>query len=175
MMAGALNLYSGGHMNSALLRIGLPLLALLLAVASACGGDDDDDDDDGDATPAATSAASPTAASGAPDEVQLTDADDGSTVALAVDGTLIVALPSNPSTGFAWSVTAPEPAGLELEGEPEYVPPGSTTPVVGAAGTQVFTFTATESGTSVLTLTYARDFEPGAEGEQTFTVTVEIE
>jgi inhibitor of cysteine peptidase len=140
-------------------------LVLAVAMVSAC----DDDDDDGDA-PTATAVA--TAA--VPDEVQLTQDDDGSNVQVALDGTLIIALPSNPSTGFSWAVTPPEPVGLELEGEPEYVPPGSTTPAVGAAGTEVFTFTATGAGETTLTLTYARDFEPGAAGEETFTVTVDV-
>jgi inhibitor of cysteine peptidase len=142
-------------------------LVLAVAVVSAC--DDDDDESDADA-PTATVVATATV----PDEVQLEQEDDGSNVQLAVDGTLIIALPSNPSTGFSWAVTPPEPVGLELEGEPEYVPPGSTTPAVGAAGTQVFTFTATAAGETTLTLTYARNFEPGAAGEETFTVTVEV-
>ncbi len=142
---------------------------LLLAglFSSACS----DSKDDQGASPTVTAA--PT--SGAPQELQLTDEDNGADVRLTFGGTLIVALASNPSTGFSWSVTPPEPAGLEIEGEPRYVPPGSTTPVVGAAGTQVFTFKTTARGASQVTLTYARSFEPGAAGERTFKVTVNIE
>ncbi len=131
----------------------------LLAVSfttAACG---DDDDDDGDA----------------PAEVQLTKADNGKTVTVALDGTVIVALASNPSTGYSWAVVATEPANLELDGEPTYVPPGSTTPVVGAAGTEVFTFKAIETGTSKLSMAYARSFETGVAPEETFEVTVKVE
>jgi inhibitor of cysteine peptidase len=124
--------------------------------AAACG---DDDDDHG----------------GAPDEVQLSQADDGKTVTLANGGTLIVALTSNPSTGYSWAVVADEPTNLELEGEPRYVPPGSTTPVVGAPGTEVFTFKAIRTGTSKLSMAYARSFETGVEPEETFEVTVKVE
>lgn len=131
----------------------------LLAVSfttAACG---DDDDDDGDA----------------PAEVQLTKADNGKTVTVALDGTVIVALASNPSTGYSWAVVATEPANLELDGESTYVPPGSTTPVVGAAGTEVFTFKAIETGTSKLSMAYARSFETGVAPEETFEVTVKVE
>ena len=146
-------------------------LVLVVALVSACD-DDDEDGDDGVPTATAVATAAPTAT--VPGEVQLTGEDDGTSVQLALGGTLIIALTSNPSTGFSWAVTPPEPVGLELEGEPAYVPPGSTTPVVGAAGTEVFTFNATGAGETTLTLTYARGFEPGAAGEETFTVTVEV-
>jgi inhibitor of cysteine peptidase len=132
--------------------VGVLVLSL---VAAACGDDDDD--------------------SVAPDEVQLTKADNGKTVAVTNGGTLIVALASNPSTGYSWAVVADEPTNLELEGEPAYVPPGSTTPVVGAAGTEVFTFKAIKTGTAKLSMAYARSFETGVEPEETFEVTVKVE
>lgn len=152
------------------------LVTALVPAAAACG----DDGDNGAATPAARATAPATAVvptatvSAYPKEVQLTDADAGKSVKLANGGKLIVALVSNPSTGFRWAVADPSPVQLRLEGEPEYVPPGSTTPVVGAAGTEVFTFTAVSAGTATLTLNYARSFEPSVAPEKTFTITVDI-
>jgi predicted secreted protein len=128
-------------------------LLLVVAAAVACG--------DGDGA-------------GYPDEVQLTDADDGSSVKLALGGELIVALASNITTGFSWSVGEATADALELQGEPRYVPPGSTTAVAGAAGTQVFTFEAKSAATARLVLEYRRPFEPGAAPQQTFSVSVEI-
>jgi inhibitor of cysteine peptidase len=155
-------------MATRLLTIGLATLLVFAAGLSFACGDDDDDE------PAApTSTAGPTGGT-APDEVQLTDADNGSTVQLANGGTLIVALPSNITTGFSWSVSESSSPQLELQGEPQYVPAGSTTPVVGAGGTEVFTFKAAGTGTATLTLEYRRPFEPGVPPEQTFSVTVEI-
>ena len=87
---------------------------------------------------------------------------------------MIIALASNASTGFSWSIAEPGPERLELVGEPEYVPPGSTSPVVGAPGTQVFTFDAGSEGKDELTLEYKRGFEPDVEPEQTFSIDVEI-
>jgi inhibitor of cysteine peptidase len=131
----------------------LILAALLLGVATACGDK---------ATPEY------------PDEVQLTDSDIDSSVKLALDGELIVALASNITTGFSWSVGEQTGQQLELQGEPRYLPPGSTTPVVGAAGTQVFTFEAKSTGTAKLVLEYKRPFEPGVAPAKTFSVTVEV-
>ena len=135
----------------------LVLATFLIALGSlaACAGDDDE-------------------TSAYPRQVQITDADDGSTVKLADGGELIVALPSNLTTGFSWSVSEATAPGLELQGEPRYVPPGSTSPVAGAAGTQVFTFEATAPGSAGLVLEYKRPFEPGVAPEETFSVTVEV-
>ncbi|MGE0599528.1 MAG: protease inhibitor I42 family protein [Dehalococcoidia bacterium] len=135
--------------------VGLALAAIGLA-AVACGDDDENDDQ----TPEK--------------EVQLTEADNGRNVAVAKDGAVIVALVSNPSTGYSWAVVAPEPTNLELDGEPKFVPAGSTTPVLGAPGTQVFTFKTTATGKSTLKMEYRRSFEPQNPAEKTFEVTVEV-
>lgn len=140
------------------------VLALSLFALAACGDDDDTNGDgnggNGDATPA-------------PAEVQLTQDDDGSTVTLAADGTLIVALPANPDEGMSWAIVSPEPEFLELDGAPTYVPGGSTSPVDGAPGTEVFTLAASGAGTSTLTMEYHNTDEPEGEPEDTFSVTVE--
>lgn len=140
---------------------GIGALAVAGVVAAACG---DDDDDNGNPT---------VTPSPAPAEVQLTEPDNGTTVTLAADGTLIVALASNPSTGYAWAIVSPEPEFLELDGEPKFVPAGSTTAVPGAGGTEVFTLKATGAGTSTLHMEYNHTTTPPEEPEETFTVTVE--
>ena len=109
-----------------------------------------------------------------PDEVQLTDSDIGSSVKLALGGELIVALASNITTGFSWSVGEQTGQQIEPHGEPRYVPPGSTTPVAGASGRQIFTFEAKSTGTAKLVLEYMRPFEPGVAPEKTFSVTVDV-
>jgi inhibitor of cysteine peptidase len=164
-------------MNARRLAFGIAAIVPAALLISACGGGADKSATQTAAalqTPAATTAA-PTATAAVPAEVQLTDADNGRSVTLANGGALVIALTSNPSTGFAWSVADPSPSQLVLQGEPQYVPPGSTTtPAVGAAGTQVFTFKATATGEAKLTLNYARSFEPTVPPEKTFTVTVTV-
>jgi inhibitor of cysteine peptidase len=143
-------------------------------VAVGCG-------DDGAAprpTPQPTVAATATP----PGELHLAAADDGTTVRLTRGGTLTITLESNPSTGFSWYLAALAGPELELVGEPAYVPPVSTTPLVGAAGTQVFSLRATgigmpPAGTPAIVqvaLDYKRGFEPDTPPEKTFRVTVEI-
>ncbi len=165
-------------MTNARHLVALVVLVSTALLVAACGGGSDASATKTAAapeTPAATTSA-PTATATVPAEVQLTDADNGTSVTLANGGTLIIALASNPSTGFTWSVADPSPSQLVLQGEPKYVPPGSTTtPAVGAAGTQVFTFKATSTGVAELTLNYARSFEPTATPDKTFTVTVTVE
>jgi predicted secreted protein len=143
------------------------VLAVSLFALAACGDDDDANSDGnggngngGDTTPA-------------PAEVQLTQDDDGSTVTLAADGTLIVALPANPDEGMSWAIVSPEPEFLSLDGAPRFVPAGSTSPVGGAAGTEVFTLQATGAGTSSLTMEYHDTNAPEGEPDDTFSVTVE--
>lgn len=137
--------------------VALAAVALIALPALAACGDDDDDDNGG----------------GAPTELQLGPEDRGSTVSLAVPGTLVITLPSNPSTGFSWSVVEPGPEFLELEGEPVYTPDEAATAVVGSGGTQAFTFTATGPGTSTVNLQYNRTLTPPAPPADTFTLAVE--
>ena len=106
-------------------------------------------------------------------EVQLTQSDTGGMVKLAKGGTLIVALPSNPTTGYSWAVVSDLPGTLHQEGEPRYVPAGSTQPVAGAGGTEVFTFAAMEKGNATLELAYGRPFENSAP-RQTFSIEVAV-
>jgi inhibitor of cysteine peptidase len=107
-------------------------------------------------------------------ELQLSDSDNGAVVNLTRGGKLAIALASNPSTGFSWYVGERTGPGLELVNGPHYVPPGSTLPVLGAPGTEVFTFEATEAGTIQLVLEYRRSFEPELPPSKTFRITADV-
>jgi inhibitor of cysteine peptidase len=153
------------------------MMAVIGAGAAACGNGG------AQPTPVPTTAATATPPGGYPGEVRLTDADNGAAVKLALGGTLTITLESNPSTGFSWYLAGLAGPELEMAGEPQYVPPASTTPLVGAAGTQVFTFRTTgigmpPAGTPAIVqvaLDYKRGFEPDAAPEKTFRITVEIQ
>lgn len=151
---------------------------------AACGGDAGSNATPSSTadTPAPSASAQATSQAPAARELQLTDADNGTTVRLARDGRLIIALQSNPSTGFSWYVGAMAGPELQLSGKPVYAPPGSTAPVAGAPGTQVFTFVTTgigmpPAGTRAvvqMVLEYRRSFEPDVPAAKTFNLTVEI-
>lgn len=100
---------------------------------------------------------------------------DGTTQQLKVGEVMAIVLESNPSTGYSWFATISDPAILVQLGEPQYQEPSSSsTPVLGAAGTQTFFFQAAATGTTTLTLDYKRSFEVNVAPEKTVTITVEV-
>ncbi len=70
---------------------------------------------------------------------------------------VVVRLESNPSTGYRWGVVGPEYGPLDLE-KARYEPPAQSRP--GAAGVQVFEFTAARKNQRIiLVFLYGRPFE----------------
>jgi inhibitor of cysteine peptidase len=99
-------------------------------------------------------------------------------VEVGAGDTLTVTLCSNPSTGFSWSESAQvSDQTIVQQTDHKYVAPeaeAGTTPVVGAAGTEVWTFEALKKGTSTIYVEYSRPWEGGEKGEWTFHLTVVV-
>lgn len=88
---------------------------------------------------------------------------------------LSIYLSSNPSTGFSWSESAviSDKSMIQQTGH-EYVPPASSsTPVVGAPGTERWIFKTNNKGTSTIKMEYRRPASSG-NAEWTFTLTVVV-
>lgn len=102
----------------------------------------------------------------APDPATVDVAASGKGVTLAVNQELLVSLPANPSTGFAWTVTH-IPAFLKLEGEAEYKQDDKDKSRPGAGGVNVWRFKATAAGTDTLRFAYQRSWEKGVAPAQT--------
>ena len=112
----------------------------------------------------------------APKEVHVDASYSGETVTLAVGDSLIVTLESNASTGYEWSLADNSDESVLQEAGHEYVAPEPTgTPVVGAGGEEVWTFTALSAGTSTISMEYVRPWEEDTEPADTFTLTVVVE
>ena len=96
---------------------------------------------------------------------------EAKSVTVRTGDTLVVILESNASTGYTWSLTSePDPSVMTSAGK-QIQPPA--TPMPGAPGQQVFTFSAAAPGTTEFTLTYAQPFgDEKAYQTDTFTVTV---
>ena len=105
--------------------------------------------------------------------MMLTNADNGTPVALKIGETLAITLDSNPSTGYSWQFLPMKRAILQQQGEPEYTPPAQ--PLPGAGGQHTFQFAAVGAGTTTLTLVYKRSFEPNDAPAQTFTIQVTVD
>ena len=102
--------------------------------------------------------------------VTVTEANNNTTVTVPLGGLLVVQLPSNPSTGYQWEVTAIDNTTLTQDGQVQYVPSQPIT--VGSGGTSVFTFAALSTGNTAIQLQYIPP--GGGVASQTFSLTVGI-
>ena len=104
--------------------------------------------------------------------VTLSDKDNHGTVDLTTGELLIVKLPSNPSTGYAWTVNG-DPAHLKLI---KHFDLRSTegSGMVGAPQTSVFELKATSAGAATLTLLYRRSWEYNVPPAKIITVSVKV-
>lgn len=94
---------------------------------------------------------------------------DDATVRIGVGETYELALESNPSTGFAWTVQYDE-AILELVEERYEEPEGG---MLGAAGTQIFVFKGAAKGSTRVLFSYERSWEGEAAETREIVITVQ--
>ena len=85
---------------------------------------------------------------------------------------IFIALPSNRTTGYAWSATVNDEKLISYEGN-VYQRSSSSTP--GAGGQQLFVFHANRSGTTTIAFIYARPFETNVAPAKTLTFTITVE
>ncbi len=104
-------------------------------------------------------------------EVRIGDTDNGSQVALEVKQTLVLSLPSNPTTGYQWEIAGLDKAILK-ETDHEYQ--ADQPAQIGSGGKEVWRFQALKSGTTRLRLEYSRPWEEHVEPIQTFSVEVVV-
>ena len=99
--------------------------------------------------------------------------DPGETVGIGANKEFIIliALESNPTTGYSWEASYDETM-LELVEETyelgEYAQQG----VVGAGGTELFRFRALKTGEVEITMVYKRSWEVEALDQKVFTVDI---
>jgi len=105
--------------------------------------------------------------------VTITPESAGRTIELRSDQGLLVRLPSNPATGYRWSLAAAPADVLKLEGPPavERNPAGAG---MGAPGIEIWRFSLARKGQQTPRFDYCLPWESDAPpGRQlSFTVTV---
>ena len=94
-------------------------------------------------------------------QLDLTEQENGKDLWMDRGDLLVFRLPSNPSTGYSWSVAASKPGLLLQQGEAICEIPKSAKGRLGAGGTEVWRFRAERAGTLTLTFSYARVWEKG--------------
>jgi inhibitor of cysteine peptidase len=116
-----------------------------------------------------------TGCAGQPPEITAGIDQSGQSIRMQTGQTLVVSLPSNPSTGYHWEVETIDNAILKQVGESEYqsLAEGAT-PRAGQGGIETFHFEAVGSGETPLKLIYRRSFED-AEPAQIFFLQVKVE
>ena len=98
--------------------------------------------------------------------------DEGQGIDIGVGKEFIIALGSNPTTGYSWQADYDE-SMLQLV-QWNYEEEETEEGVVGTGGVDYFRFKALEVGETEITLTYAQHLEGGAVGgTKVFTVNIE--
>jgi inhibitor of cysteine peptidase len=86
----------------------------------------------------------------------ITEADANRVVVLAVGQELVLKLPSNPSTGYGWSLAEGGTPVLASLGKPSYHASGT---LPGSGGVELWTLRATKIGSQILKFEYRRPWE----------------
>ena len=110
-----------------------------------------------------------------PDDVQLTDTNNGGQVTVKAGQTINLQLAANPSTGFGWEVSQVDTTLLAQKGDKTYAPASQNKPLAGGGGWEYFRFDAKQKGETTLRLIYHRSWEKGLEPAKTFDVKIQIQ
>ena len=117
----------------------------------------------------------PAAAEGETEQIDLDASHNGQEIEVAVGDLLVITLESNPTTGFGWQLSEPIDEDLLALIESRYEPSENVEQgMVGAGGTEVWTFEALTTGVTKISMEYSRPWEGGEKAVQTFEVAVTI-
>ena len=101
-----------------------------------------------------------------------THTDSGQTIDIGINQEFVIALGSNPTTGYSWQESHDETM-LKLV-EKTYEPGEEAKQgMVGAGGVELFRFKALETGETEITLVYKRPWEEDGLDQKVFTVNIE--
>ena len=85
---------------------------------------------------------------------------------------ITIKLCSNATTGFQWDYEITGDTAVKEEDHDFEEPAGD---LVGAAGTEIWTFEGTEKGTAVISMEYSRPWEGDMEKEWVYKMTISVE
>ncbi len=101
--------------------------------------------------------------------------DEGQPIDIGLDQEFIIALGSNPTTGYSWQASYDETMLELVGGEPTYEADETEEDVVGGGGVEYFRFLTLEPGETEITLVYKRPWEDPTPQDETKVFTVNIE
>ncbi len=100
-----------------------------------------------------------------------TYSDSGEAISIRVKQDFIIALGSNPTTGYGWEESYDETM-LELVGETSEPGKQVEEGVVGGSGVEYFRFRAVKTGQTRITMDYQRSWEQESIEQKVFTVNI---
>ncbi len=96
--------------------------------------------------------------------------DPEKTIVTSIEQEFVIALDSNPTTGYNWEESH-DPYKLILV-EKKYEPDEKAAGLVGAGGTQYFRFKALKAGQTTITVTYKRSWETEFAEQKVFNIDI---
>jgi inhibitor of cysteine peptidase len=103
-----------------------------------------------------------------------TYSDSGQTIDIGAGQQFVIALGSNPTTGYGWQESYDETMLELVGGEPTYEEE-TDEDIVGAGGVEYFRFKALKEGETEITLVYKRTWEEPTPQDLTKVFTVNID
>jgi len=98
--------------------------------------------------------------------------DSGQAISIGVNQQFVIALGSNPTTGYSWQESYDE-ATLELVEKTYKLGEEAKQGMVGAGGVEYFRFKALKTGKAEITMVYKRPWEEEILEQKVFTVNIE--
>jgi len=100
--------------------------------------------------------------------------DSGQAISIGINQEFVIALGSNPTTGYSWQASYDETM-LELVGGESTYEAGKEAKqgTVGAGGIEYFRFKTLEAGKTEITMVYKRPWEEEIIEQKVFTVNIE--
>ncbi len=99
------------------------------------------------------------------------EVDSERKIVLSVGRTFEIVLPSNPTTGYSWTLLSDQPNVVENQSH-QYVADASGR--VGVGGRTTWTLKARSHGEAILTFTYQRPWEENVPPTKTVTFTISV-
>ncbi len=99
--------------------------------------------------------------------------DPGQTIDISVNQEFVIALGSNPTTGYSWQASY-DGTMLELVGGKSKYKEEAKKGLVGAGGVEYFRFKALKSARTIITLVYKRVWEESTPQDLTKVFTIHI-
>ena len=97
--------------------------------------------------------------------------DSGQTINTGVNQEFVIALDSNPTTGYIWQASYDESL-LQLVGKSYEMGKAAEQGAVGAGGVEYFQFKALKTGETEITLVYKRPWEEETLDQKVFAVNI---